>query len=276
MNSRSDHPRSLGQASDQAEPRVSPFQQLPHAQVGGLRMAAIDRQQTAELMVKLALQRRGQSGRPFVLSSANGEVLSRCANDAHVSSMFAEADLLNADGQPLVLASRLFCQTPLPERVATTDLFHDVAKLAIDRQISGYMYGATDAENQLAVERARQLHPGLPIIGRSHGFLSGAALDRKIEEINDLKPDILWVALGIPREQEFCRQFASRLPNVGLIKTSGGLFNFLSGTRKRAPDWMQKASLEWLYRIKEEPRRLFWRYAVTNPHALLLLATRSS
>ena len=264
-----------GKLSDQETRRANPFDQLPYAQVGGLRMAALDRQATAELMVKVARERRGQGGRPYVLSSANGEVLSRCANDAAVSSMFAEADLLNADGQPLVLASRLFCRTPLPERVATTDLFHDVAKLAIKRQITSYMYGATDDENQRAVARAQELYPGLPIVGRSHGFLTGNALDRRIDEINELKPDILWVALGIPREQEFYRQFADRLPQVGLIKTSGGLFNFLSGTRKRAPDWMQKASLEWLYRIKEEPRRLFWRYAVTNPHALFLLATRS-
>jgi N-acetylglucosaminyldiphosphoundecaprenol N-acetyl-beta-D-mannosaminyltransferase len=256
--------------------RSNPFDQVPHSQVGGLRLAALNRQDTAELMANVALQRRGQGGRPFVLSSANGEVISRCANDATVSAMFTEADLLNADGQPLVLASRLFCRTPLPERVATTDLFHDVATLAIKRQITCYMYGATDEENQRAVARAQELHPGLPIVGRCHGFLTGEALDRKIAEINELKPDILWVALGIPREQEFCRQFADRLPQVGMIKTSGGLFNFLSGTRKRAPEWMQKASLEWLYRIKEEPRRLFWRYAVTTPHAMLLLATRSS
>jgi N-acetylglucosaminyldiphosphoundecaprenol N-acetyl-beta-D-mannosaminyltransferase len=260
---------------NQATRRPNPFDLLPSARVGGLRIVALDRKDTAELMVRTAQQRRGQGGRPYVLSSANGEVVSRCATDAHVASMFAEADLLNADGQPLVLASRLFCRTPLPERVATTDLFHDVAQLAIDRQITCYMFGATDDENERAVERAKQMHPGLPIIGRSHGFLTGDALDRKIDEINELKPDVLWVALGIPREQEFCRQFADRLPQVGLIKTSGGLFNFLSGTRKRAPDWMQKASMEWLYRIKEEPRRLFWRYAVTNPHALFLLATRS-
>jgi N-acetylglucosaminyldiphosphoundecaprenol N-acetyl-beta-D-mannosaminyltransferase len=265
-----------GSASDaSAASRANRFEHLPSAQVGGLRMVALDRKQTAALMVTLAEERRGQGGRPFVLSSANGEVLSRCANDADVAAMFAEADVLNADGQPLVIASRLFCKTALPERVATTDLFHDVAVLAVKRQITCYMFGATDHENQLAVARARALHPGLMIIGHSHGFLTGATLDSKIDEINALKPDILWVALGIPREQEFCRQFADRMPQVGIIKTSGGLFNFLSGTRKRAPAWMQKYSLEWLYRIKEEPQRLFWRYAVTTPHALLLLARRS-
>jgi N-acetylglucosaminyldiphosphoundecaprenol N-acetyl-beta-D-mannosaminyltransferase len=254
---------------------ASRFADLPHALVGGMRMVALDRQQTAELMVQVALERRGQGGRPYVMSSANGEVISRCANEPGVAAMFAEADVLNADGQPLVWASRLFCKTPLPERVATTDLFHDVAKIAVRQGITCYLYGATDDENAAAVARAEAMHPGLAVVGRSHGFHQGAALTAKIAEINGLQPDILWLALGVPREQEFCRTFADQLTGVGLIKTSGGLFNFLSGTRKRAPEWMQAYSLEWLYRIKEEPRRLFWRYAVTNPHALLLLARRS-
>jgi N-acetylglucosaminyldiphosphoundecaprenol N-acetyl-beta-D-mannosaminyltransferase len=197
---------------------ASRFADLPHALVGGMRMIALDRQQTAELMVQVALERRGQVGRPYVMSSANGEVISRCANEPRVAAMFAEADLLNADGQPLVWASRLFCKTPLPERVATTDLFHDVAKIAVRQGITCYLYGATDDENAAAVARAEAMHPGLAVVGRSHGFHQGAALDTKIAEINGLKPDILWLALGVPREQEFCRAFADQLTGVGLIK----------------------------------------------------------
>ena len=135
-----------------------------------------------------------------------------------------------------------------------------------------YIFGATEQENARAVQRARTLYPGLKIIGRSQGYLTDRELDRKIEEINELAPDILWVALGVPREQEFCRRHAEKMPNVGMIKTSGGLLNFLSGTRRRAPRWMQQIGLEWLYRVVyQEPHRLFWRYAVTNPHALYLI-----
>ncbi|MEI9901845.1 MAG: WecB/TagA/CpsF family glycosyltransferase [Hyphomicrobium sp.] len=81
--------------------------------------------------------------------------------------------------------------------------------------------------------------------------------------------------LGVPHEQEFCAAYADRLPNVGLIKTSGGLFNFLSGQRSRAPGWMQRTSLEWVWRLGQEPKRLFWRYAMTSPQPLYLLVTRS-
>ena len=96
-----------------------------------------------------------------------------------------------------------------------------------------------------------------------------------VDEINALAPDYLWVALGVPYEQAFVEEFTPRLTNVGVIKTSGGLFNFLSGSRVRAPLWMQRVGLEWAWRIWLEPRRLFWRYFTTNPRALLLLFSRS-
>jgi len=109
----------------------------------------------------------------------------------------------------------------------------------------------------------------------SHGYLRGDALRAKVDEINRLAPDYLWVALGVPYEQAFVDEFAPRLCNVGVIKTSGGLFNYLSGSRPRAPRWMQNAGLEWAWRIWLEPRRLFWRYLTTNPRALYLLFNRS-
>jgi exopolysaccharide biosynthesis WecB/TagA/CpsF family protein len=83
------------------------------------------------------------------------------------------------------------------------------------------------------------------------------------------------VALGVPYEQAFVAEFVPRLDKVGVIKTAGGLFNFLSGSRRRAPQWMQDAGLEWVWRIWLEPRRLFWRYLTTNPRALYLLLQRT-
>ena len=250
------------------------FSDVPRSIVGGLEIAALDGKATARLMIETALARRG-AGSTLLMSSANGEVLSRCASDPKVAKLFAEQHLLSADGQPLVLASRKYCKTPLPERVATTDLFHIVAPMAIENGATFYMYGAAPEENEKAIARVRKLYPALELLGSSHGYLSGHQLEDKIDEINGLKPDILWVALGVPREQEFCHAYAHRLGNVGIIKTSGGLFNFLSGSRKRAPTWMQRIGLEWAWRIKEEPRRLFARYAKTNFHAFWLLIRHS-
>jgi N-acetylglucosaminyldiphosphoundecaprenol N-acetyl-beta-D-mannosaminyltransferase len=247
---------------------------IPRISLGGLRLAVLDIEQTANFMIDMMLPER-RIGRPLYLTSANGEVLARCSTEQMTEQLFRAADLINADGQPLVTVSRLKSSTPLPERVATTDLFHVVARKAAAAGLTFYMFGADEAENAAAVANVRKMHPGLRIIGRSHGYLKGDALRAKIDEINQLAPDYLWVALGVPYEQAFVEDFTPRLSRVGVIKTSGGLFNFLSGSRPRAPVWMQTIGLEWAWRIWLEPRRLFWRYLTTNPRALYLLFNKS-
>jgi exopolysaccharide biosynthesis WecB/TagA/CpsF family protein len=243
---------------------------VPRVSLGGLRLAALDIEQTASFMIALVFPKR-RVERPVYLTSANGEVIARCSTEHNIRRLFRAADLINADGQPLVTVSRLKSATPLPERVATTDLFHVVARKAAAAGLTFYMLGADEQENAQAVAKVRQLYPDLHIVGRCHGYLRGEALRSKVEEINALAPDCLWVALGVPYEQAFVEEFTPLLSNVGVIKTAGGLFNFLSGSRPRAPRWMQSAGLEWAWRIWLEPRRLFWRYLTTNPRALYLL-----
>jgi exopolysaccharide biosynthesis WecB/TagA/CpsF family protein len=247
---------------------------VPRITLGGLRLAVLDLDQTANFMIEMVFPQR-QLPRPLYLTSANGEVLARCSTEPMTDRLFRSADLINADGQPLVTVSRFRSSTPLPERVATTDLFHVVARKAQTLGLTFYMFGADEAENTAAVENIRKLYPDLKIIGHSHGYLRGEALRAKVDEINALAPDYLWVALGVPYEQAFVEEYTPRLVNVGVIKTSGGLFNFLSGSRARAPKWMQAVGLEWAWRIWLEPRRLFWRYLTTNPRALYLLFNRS-
>jgi N-acetylglucosaminyldiphosphoundecaprenol N-acetyl-beta-D-mannosaminyltransferase len=255
----------LGRAATAAVPRIT---------LGGLRLAVLDLEQTADFMVQMAFPHR-RIGRPLYCTSANGEVLARCSTEPMTDRLFRAADLINADGQPLVMVSRLKSRTPLPQRVATTDLFHAVARKAADAGLTFYMFGADEMENAAAVANVKKMHPKLRIVGHSHGYLRGDALRAKVDEINALVPDYLWVGLGIPYEQAFVEEFTPRLTNVGVIKTSGGLFNFLSGSRTRAPQWMQDIGLEWMWRIWLEPRRLFWRYLTTNPRALYLLFNRS-
>lgn len=246
---------------------------VPRITLGGLRLAVLDLEQTANFMIDVVFPQR-RINRPLYLTSANGEVLARCSTEPMTDRLFRAADLINADGQPLVTVSRFRSKTPLPKRVATTDLFHAVARKAEAAGLTFYMLGADETENAAAVASVREQYPDLKIVGRCHGFLRGEALRAKVAEINALAPDYLWVALGVPYEQAFVEKFASALSNVGVIKTSGGLFNFLSGSRARAPLWMQHAGLEWAWRTWLEPRRLFWRYLTTNPRALYLLLNR--
>jgi exopolysaccharide biosynthesis WecB/TagA/CpsF family protein len=234
--------------------------------LGGLTITVIDRKAAARDMIVRSRARR--SGGPLYYTSANGEVLARTSVDLALKSLFASADQIVADGQPLVTAARLLCAQPLPERVATTDLFHDVAKLAEASGTTFYILGAAPAEHDKAVARIREMYPRLRIAGNWHGYLEGEALERKIAEIDALAPDILWLCLGVPREQHFYRANAARLTHVGIVKTSGGLLDHIAGKTIRAPLWVQRAGFEWLWRMLMEPRRLFWRYATTNPRAV--------
>src|SRR5277367_1877416 len=272
-------PSFVSGANNMLERRANPIGRtatanVPRISLGGMRLAVLDVEQTANFMIDMVFPRR-RIDRPLYLTSANGEVLSRCSTEPMTGRLFRAADLINADGQPLVTASRFTATMPLPERVATTDLFAVVARKAAAAGLTFYMFGADEAENAIAVANVRKMHPDLQIVGHSHGYLRGDALRAKVEEINALAPDYLWVALGVPYEQAFVEEFTPRLSNVGVIKTAGGLFNFLSGSRARAPRWMQHMGLEWAWRIWLEPRRLFWRYLTTNPRALYLLFNRS-
>lgn len=248
---------------------------IPTVQIGGLPIGVIDRAQSARRMIDIAFARRGGNRPPLVITSANGQVISACAQDASIRALFSAADLIHADGMPLVFASRLKCATPLPERVATTDLFHDVARLAEHAGTSFYLLGGTPEVIKATVHNVTRDYPRLKIAGFRNGYFSPDEEPHVIEAINRARPDILWAGMGIPAEQAFALRHRDRLTGVGLIKTSGGLFDFLSGRNSRAPAWMQAAGLEWLYRAALEPRRLLGRYLRTNPHAVYLLLTRT-
>ena len=258
------------------EAEAAPTWEVPVAMVGGLPIAVIDRVKSAQLMVDLALARRNSGRRPLIFTSANGHVLSLCARHSEIRDLFLEADLIHADGMPLVFVSRLFHKAPLPERVATTDLFHDVAFVAEQQGARIFVLGAAKSIVDQAVRRIRTLYPGLNIVGYGSGYLRREGdEERIIASVNRARPDILWLGLGSPAEQDFAVRNRDRLRGVGLIKTSGGLFDFVSGKIPRAPLWMQRAGLEWAYRVYLEPRRLATRYLMTNPHALFLLLTRT-
>ncbi len=259
---------------DLHSPAAARLAAVPTVTIGGLPIAVVDRAEAAEIMLDAAAN-HARGDRPLYFTSANGEVIARANADPEIDALFRSADQIVADGQPMVIASRWLTQCRLPERVATTDLFHDVARRAEASGRTFYMLGANPDENAQAASAVRAAYPRLRLVGNCHGYLAGIELDDKLAEIDRLAPDILWLAMGVPREQLFVRDHAAKLSNVGLIKTSGGLFNFLSGTNPRAPGWMQRIGIEWAFRVLLEPRRLAWRYLTTNPTAMYLMLTRS-
>jgi N-acetylglucosaminyldiphosphoundecaprenol N-acetyl-beta-D-mannosaminyltransferase len=256
--------------------RRNRFRQWRRIRIGDLPVVVANRAETAQVVVEQALQRRGLWRYPAYLTSTNGEVTYRCAVNDSERSVFLQADAIHADGMPHVFASWLRCDIALPERVATSDLFDDVAREAEARAATMFMLGATESSNAIAARVVRSRFPGLALVGHRGGFFENDDEEiRACEWIADLAPDILWVSMGVPREQRFIVRHRHRLTSIGVIKTSGGLFDYLSGSKPRAPVWMQDAGLEWFWRACLEPKRLGWRYLKTNPLALYLLLTKS-
>jgi exopolysaccharide biosynthesis WecB/TagA/CpsF family protein len=246
-----------------------------HVTVGGISTACVSRRQLGGLMVGDCLAARGGLRLPRLVFASNGHAIAMAALDAGFRAQFGQADLVHADGEPVVVASRLLTDTPVPERSATTDFLFDAAGAAEEFGLKFYLLGSTDEINARAADKLTETYPGIEIVGRRNGYFRREAEEAICAEINASGADVVWVGLGVPLEYEFCLRITSRL-KVGWIVTCGGCFNFAAGDYVRAPDWMQNNGLEWLHRLWREPRRLFWRYLVTNPIAIAMLLFRTS
>jgi len=242
--------------------------------VGGIRTARMGRDSLAQLMLADCLAARTADANPKLVFASNGHAIALAAQDKNFRDIFAQADIIHADGQAVVFASRL-TKSPIPERSATTDFIHYAAALAAKHGLRFFLLGATEEANAKTAEVLMARYPGLLVVGRRHGYFSQAEEDEICDEINLTKPDVIWVGLSVPLEYEFAVRNKARL-KAGWLVTCGGCFNFVTGAYKRAPGWMQQAGLEWLFRLAHEPKRLFWRYAVTNPLAIFLLLTRTN
>ena len=243
--------------------------------LGGLPITVVDREEAARAMIEAALAHRGSGREPQYLTSANGQVLVECARHPETRDLFLAADAIHADGMPMVVASWYMASRSLPERVATTDLVHDVMKASPAAGVTHFLLGATAEANDAAVANLRRLYPDVAEIDGRNGYFSEAEEEAICAEIDAKAPDVLWLGLGVPKEQAFVLRNRHRLTNVGVIKTSGGLFDFLSGRRARAPRALQAIGLEWAWRAMLEPRRLGKRYLDTNFAAVWLLLTRT-
>lgn len=234
--------------------------------VGGYPTVRATRREIAKAMADQCLRSREASGDllPWMVFSSNGQGIALIGKNTKFDAAMQAADVIHADGMPVVLASRWLTRSPIAERSATTDLFHDVAEIAQEIGLRFFVLGGTEDLNERAVERMRELYPDLKIVGRHHGYF-GEDEDAEIcKKIFDSGADVLWVGTGKPRQEIWCHKNRELLRGVGCIKTCGGLFAFLTGDAPRAPEWMQRSGLEWLHRMLNNPRRLMRRYITTN------------
>jgi N-acetylglucosaminyldiphosphoundecaprenol N-acetyl-beta-D-mannosaminyltransferase len=181
-----------------------------------------------------------------------------------------KADYLLADGVPIVWVSKLF-GTPIPGRVNGTDLFELLLKEADHNNKRVFFLGAKEEVLELMVFNLKQKHPLLQIAGYRNGYFKDSDDEEIINLINNANADILFLGFSSPKKELWATKYKEKL-NVGVIQGVGGSFDVLAGVVSRAPIWMQKSALEWLYRILKEPRRMLRRYLITNLYFIYLTA----
>jgi N-acetylglucosaminyldiphosphoundecaprenol N-acetyl-beta-D-mannosaminyltransferase len=236
--------------------------------VGGVPVDAYSRSGLANRFYQDAIRR--SSPIPKLIFSMNGEGIYHFHHDKDFRNYILQADIVHADGMSVVKAGNKFTDVDFPERVATTDLFHDIARICNDHGLSMFFVGGREGVVTKAAENVINSYPGVKLLGYHHGYFQDGSCEerRLIASICKLEPDIVFVGLGRPRQEAWCISHRDALENVTWLKTCGGLFDFLSGKSERAPSWMIDAGLEWLFRLLKEPRRLFIRYFITNIYSL--------
>lgn len=251
------------------------FKTIKRVYLGGIDTGCLTRSELAEILVDDCLDRRGRRLSPRLVFSSNGQGIALAGSDLRFADALDHADLVHADGMSVVMASKFVAEQPLPERVPTTDFFHDAAKAGQSRRLRFFMLGGREEINKKAFDLVRQKYPDIEWVGRHHGFFSIDDEKKICADIVAAKTDVLWLALGRPHQEYFAIRNRDNLAGVGWIKTCGGLFDFIAGVNKRAPRWMQRICMEWFWRMMQEPRRLMWRYTKTNLQAIWRLATCS-
>jgi len=202
------------------------------------------------------------TGKTHQVATVNADFVVKALDDPELRLLLQEADMATADGMPLVWGARLL-GAPLEGRVTGADLVPALAARAADKGYSIYFLGAAPGIAAQAAEILQAEHPGLAVAGvYSPPPSSVLEMDPAIvDTIRAARPDVLLVAFGNPKQEKWIGMYAPRL-RVPVCIGVGGTLDLIAGKTRRAPEWMQKAGLEWVYRLLQEPRRLWKRYVV--------------
>jgi len=193
--------------------------------------------------------------------NANKVVLMDSDEELHKS--VSEADIISADGQAVVWASKLL-KCPIPERVPGIDLMEKLLEMASANAYSAFFFGAQqEVVENVAKKYSHQFSPSI-VGGYRNGYYSDSDLPQIAEEINNSGCQLLFVAIPSPKKENFIYRYAKTMSNVILLMGVGGSFDVVTGRVKRAPAWMQDNGLEWLFRLIQEPRKMWRRYLIGN------------
>lgn len=236
-----------------------------HQLVLGLDLDAVTLEQALQ-RCEHAMQTR----EPLLVGVVNAAKIVNLRTDALLRDSLLNCNLLLADGQSVVWASRLL-RRPLPERVAGIDLFEELLRLGAQQKRSVYLLGARPEVLKALVQVIEAHFPGLRIAGAHDGYFDPTQSADVADEIRSAAPDMLFLGMTSPKKEIFLGAFGSTL-GVPVLHGVGGSFDVLAGVVQRAPEKWRHAGMEWAYRLVQEPKRLAGRYARTNTIFLGLLA----
>ena len=226
-------------------------------QILGITIDPLTMKETVDAVEQYVLKKH-----PLHLMGVNADKINQCHEDEKIKKIVNESGIINADGASVVLASR-FLGSPVPERVAGIDLMQNLLELSNKKGYSVYFFVAKEEILQDMLKAFKQRYPDLDVVGYRNGYFSPEDEEKIQEDIKDKKPDFVFVGITSPKKEYIIQSFMDNGINAVFMGV-GGSFDVLSGHIKRAPLWMQKLNLEWLFRVANEPKRLFKRYFVGN------------
>lgn len=201
-----------------------------------------------------ALEDSITNGEQAFVVTANAEIIMMCQQDAEYKKIVSQdAQLVLPDGAGAVWAGR-HLGYKVPERVAGFDLYCQLLKRASQKGYKVFFFGGTPGIAEAAKAKSEELYPGIKVVGCRNGYFKEEETQAIIEEINASGADMLFAALGAPKQEKWLVRHRDQLQPRVLIGI-GGSFDVLAGKMERAPKWMQDASLEWLFRLYKQPSR---------------------
>ena len=243
---------SVCQAVTEPPSRRIPVRRLFDVPIAAVTMA------DALSLVDEAIARRGS----LLIGAVNAAKVVNMRRDAGLRTAVLRSDLILADGMAVVWAARLL-GVGVPERVSGIDLMYGMLDRGRQRGYRVYCLGASEAVLADVTARIPAAYPGVVVCGAHHGYFGDKDEPVIVEAIRAARPDILLVAMSPPKKELFLARWAEHL-GVPVMHGVGGAFDVLAGKVRRAPGGWQRWGLEWLYRVIQEPRRMWRRYLVTN------------
>jgi len=190
--------------------------------------------------------------------------------DLQLRQSVNESDLINADGQAVVWASKIL-KKPLKERVAGIDLMQKLTELAHNKNYKIFFLGAKEDIVKSVRDKYQKQYSEHIIAGYRNGYFKKEDEAKIANQISESGANILFVAISSPKKENFLYNNKKLLKNVNFIMGVGGSFDVVAGKVKRAPVWMQKSGLEWFYRLAQEPKRMWKRYLIGNAQFIYLV-----